>query len=255
MKQNLNLERRRFIKTFAFATAYSALLGKTWTDTLASEIRTLSVSTTGTLRLKLSSFPALQNESGSVRLALNPLRADLMPDGQFYPVIINRGPNNTFFALNSRCTHQQCTVDPMNAFTNQMLCQCHGSIFGIDGRRISGLASGALSKYTIQFDGSDLLQVQIPSLGYSITGSNVQPAGGGNPRFRLDFRALRKVEYEVLYRESLDKEAAPASFSPTADGAADQTTFSSATTANVSLFVERKSSAGFYMIAVRVSEI
>jgi nitrite reductase/ring-hydroxylating ferredoxin subunit len=255
MKQNSNLERRRFIKRFAFATAYSALLGKTWTDVLASEIRTLSVSSTGTLRLKLDNFPALKNESGSVRLALNPLRADRMPDGQFHPVIINRGPNNTFFALNSRCTHQQCAVDPMDTFTNQMRCPCHGSIFAIDGRRISGQATSALSKYTVNFDGANLLEVQIPSLGYSITGSDVQPAGGGTPRFRLDFRALRKVEYEVLYRESLDKEAAPASFSATADGAADQTTFSSATTANASLFVERKSPAGFYMVAVRVSEI
>lgn len=255
MKQNLTLERRRFIKTFAFATAYSALLGKTWTDSLAAEIRTLAVSTTGTLRLKLSNFPALQDESGSVRLAINPLRADLMPDGQFYPVIINRGPSNTFFALNSRCTHESCAVPPMEAFTNQMVCPCHGSIFGIDGRRISGLATSALSKYTVKFDGADLLEVQIPSLGYSITGSNVQSAGGGNPRLRLDFRALRKVEYEVLYRESLDKQATATSFSATADGAADQTAFSSTTTANVSLFVERQSPAGFYMVAVRVNEI
>lgn len=255
MKQNLLLERRRFIKTFAFATAYSTWLSRKWTDVLAAEIRTLSVTTTGTLRLKPSKFPALQNESGSVRLAINPLRPSLLPDGQFYPVIINRGPNNTFYALNSRCTHENCAVDPMDAFTNQMTCPCHGSIYAIDGRRISGLASSSLAKYTIKFDGNDLLEVQIPNLGYSIAGSSVQAVGGGPPRFRLDFRAFRNVEYELLYRESLDKEPAPISFSPTEDGATNQTTFSSAATANVSLFVERKTPAGFYTVAIRVSEI
>ena len=120
MNENVLFQRRRFIKTFACATAYSSLLGKAWTDIFAAEIRPLSTSTIGTLRLKLSGFPALLNESGSVRLALNPLRPDSMHDGQFYPIVINRGPNDTFFALNSRCTHQQCAVQAMDSFT--ILC-------------------------------------------------------------------------------------------------------------------------------------
>ncbi|MBI4658390.1 MAG: Rieske (2Fe-2S) protein [Verrucomicrobia bacterium] len=253
MKQHLN--RRRFLRTFTLATAYSSLLGKAWTDLVAAEIRLMSTSTTGTLRLKLSNFPALQSEFGSVRLAINPLRADLMPDGQFYPVIINRGPNDTFYALNSRCTHQGCTVDPLDASTNQIFCQCHGSVYAIDGRRLAGPATGSLSRYTIKFDGRDLLEVQIPSLGYSIIGSNVQGTGGSAPRFRLDFRATRKVEYEIQFRESLDKDPAPIPFSATPDGAADQTVFTSASTANASLYVERKSPAGFYTVAVRITEI
>ena len=255
MKRNLHSERRHFIKAFAFATAYSTLLGKSWTDTLAAEVGLLSTSTTGILRLKPSSFPALQNESGSVRLALNPLRANLLPDGQFYPVIINRGPNNTFFAINSKCTHESCAVDPFDSFSSRMTCPCHGSAFGIDGRRLAGPANSSLAKYTITFDGRDKLEVQIPSLGYSVTGSSVQGTGGGDARFRLDFRAFRNVEYEVQFRESLDKDPAPVSFAPTQDGTADQTVFTSAATANVSLFVERKSPAGFYTVALRVNEI
>lgn len=255
MNKNLLLRRRHFIKTFTCATTYSSLLGKVWTDILAAEIRPLSTSTTGVLRLKLSSFPALLSAGGSVRLALNPLRPDLMPDGQFYPVVINRGPNDTFFALNSRCTHQQCAVEAMDSFTNQITCSCHGSVYAIDGRRVAGLATGSLTKYTVNFKAPDTLEVQISGLGYSVTGSSVQGTGNATPRFRLDFRAIRKVEYEIHFRESLDKDPTPISFSLTADGAADQTVFSSATTANSSLFVERNSAAGFYSVAVRIAEI
>ncbi len=255
MNDNILLRRRRFIKTFACATAYSSLFGKVWTDILAAEIRPLSTTTLGTLRLKLSSFPALLNESGSVRLALNPLRPDLMPDGQFYPIVINRGPNDTFFALNSRCTHQQCAVEVMDSFTNQITCFCHGSVYAIDGRRVAGLATGSLTKYTTAFKAPETLEVQIPGLGYSVSGSSVQATGNATPRFRLDFRATRKVEYEVHFRESLDKDPAPVSFALTAGGAADQTVFTSATTVNTSLFVERNSAAGFYTVAIRISEI
>src|SRR5207244_7617099 len=113
----------------------------------------LARSSTGTLRLSLRDFPALLQESGSVRLGINPLRGSPpsgpMPNGQFYPVVINRGPSNAFFALNSRCTHQGCVVDAMDPGTNLINCPCHGSIYSIEGRRISGPATGPLTKYTV----------------------------------------------------------------------------------------------------------
>lgn len=255
MNDNLIYHRRHFLKTFTFATAYSSLFGKAWTGILAAEIKPLAVSTTGILRLKVSSFPALAAESGSVRLAMNPLRGDLLPDGQFYPVVINRGPNNAFYALNSRCSHQSCAVDPMDSLSNRMTCPCHSSIYAIDGRRLSGPATSNLTRYTATFDGSDRLEIQIPGLGYSVTASNVQAAASGVPRFRLDFRAFRNVEYEVQFRESLDKAPAPVSFSTTPDGTADQNVFAATSTATVSLFVERPSATGFYMVALRVAEI
>ena len=248
-------DRRRFIKSFACATAYSSLLGKAWTQVLAAEVGLASTGTTGILRINLGNFPALLSESGSVRLAINPLRRDLLPDGQFYPVIINRGPNNVFYALNSRCTHESCTVDPMDAASNRMTCPCHGSVFGIDGRRLVGPALTALSRYTLTFDGQETLAIQIPGLGYSVTGSSVQTIGTGTPRFRLDFRALRNVSYEILFRESLDREPAPVPFSSRANGAADQTAFTAVSNATASLFVERTSEAGFYTVAVRLTEI
>jgi len=258
MNQRFSLRRRAFIKTFTFATAYSTLLRTVRTDIVAAEIIPLATSSTGTLRLKLSNFPALANEFGSVRLIINPLIGGPpngpRPDGQFYPVIINRAANNTFYALNSRCTHQNCVVDPLDPSINQMICPCHGSVFAIDGRRVSGQATSALTRYMVRFDGTNTLEVQIPSLGYTVVGSLIQGAGNARGRVRLEFRALRKIEYEVHFRDSLDKEAAPVPFSSTPDGPLEQTVFSVNTNTNASLYVERNAAAGFYTIAVRIVE-
>ncbi|MCI0534667.1 MAG: Rieske (2Fe-2S) protein [Verrucomicrobiales bacterium] len=253
------LQRRPFIKTFAFATAYSSLLGRSRTNIVAAEVQPLAVPSTGTLRVRLQDFPALLQESGSVRLGINPLRgrppAGPTPNGQFYPVIINRGANATFFALNSRCTHQGCAVDAMDASSNLITCPCHGSIFSTEGRRISGLATAPLAKYTVSFDGRDTLQVQIPNLGYSIVSSSVQEAGSGGARFRLDFRALRNVEYEVHFRKSIDEDPTPITFATTPDAPIEQNVLTATTNTDVSLFVERSSVAGFYVVSARVSEM
>jgi nitrite reductase/ring-hydroxylating ferredoxin subunit len=256
--QKLILQRRRFLKTFTFATAYSSLLGRSWTNIFAAEVQPLTAPSRGTLRVRLQDFPALLQESGSVRLGIHPLRGSPpsgpTPNGQFYPVIINRGPNDTFFALNSRCTHQGCVVDGMDA-SNLINCPCHGSIFSIDGRRISGPATAPLTKYTVSFDGRDTLEVQIPNLGYSIVGSNVQEAGNGNARVRLDFRALRNVEYEVQFRKSIEENPTPIAFATTSDGPFEESVFTVTSNRDVSLFVERNSTTGFYVVAVRVSEM
>lgn len=257
LRPHAGLDRRHFVKTFAFATAWSSLLGKSWTNVLAAEIAPLA-STTGILRIRLQDFPALANESGSVRIGINPLRGNPpsgpLPNGTFYPVIINRGPNNTFFALNSRCTHQNCAVDPMDP-SNTIVCPCHASVFAIDGRRLSGQASSNLQRYTTTFDGRDRLAIQIPSLGYTVTSSTVHPSGDKAPRLRLEFRTFRNVEYEVLFFESLDKPAVVVPFSTTLDGALDSQVFAATTATTVSLFVERKANSGFYQIAARVTEL
>ena len=258
MNRNALPGRRDFIKTVTFATACSSLLGKAWTDLWAAEIQPLAAPTVGTLRIKLSDFPALLSESGSVRLLINPLRGGPptgpTPTGAFYPVIINRGPNDTFFALNSKCTHQSCVVDPMDSSTDRLTCPCHGSVFAIDGRRVSGPASTRLAAYTVKFDGRETLAVQIPNLGYSVVASKVPGEGTASARLRLDFRTQRNVDYEVHFRESLAQAPAPVLFSRTVDGPLDQTIFTATTATNVSLFVERNSTTGFYRVAVRVSE-
>ena len=258
------IDRRQFVKMFAVATAYSSLQGKAWKTLVAGEVGLESApATTGLLRLKLSDFPALLTESGSVRIGINGLRGSPpsgpTPDGQFYPILVNRGPNNAFFALNTRCTHQGCAVDPMDASSNEISCPCHGSVYAIDGKRISGPASSGLTKYAgVLFDGVDTVSIQVPGLNYTVTPARAQ--GVANSRVQLDFRSFRKVDYEVQFRETLDpaalaKPAPPVSFATSAAGPLDQTVFSAATAANVSLFVEPSTATGFYIVAAKVFEL
>jgi nitrite reductase/ring-hydroxylating ferredoxin subunit len=255
----LILQRRGFIKTFTFATVYSSLLGRRWTSLFAAEVTPLAASTTGTLRLRLQDFPALLQESGSVRLGLNPLRggppSGPLPDGQFYPIVINRGANNAFFALNSRCSHQSCAVDAMDSSSNLISCPCHDSIYSIEGRRISGPAPSSLAKFALTFDGQDTLQIQIPNLGYRVTGSTISETGNGSSRLRLSFRALRNLTYEVHFRETLDQNPTAIQFATTSDGTIDQTEFSTTANSDVSLFIQRNAAAGFYTVSARVGEI
>jgi len=250
--------RRRFIKTVAVGAAYSTLLDRSWNSLFAGEVRVQAASTTGTLRLRLPQWPALLQESGSVRLVINPLRGSPptgpTPNGSFYPVIINRGPSNKFFALNSRCTHQGCAVSALDPSTNRCTCPCHGSVFAIDGRRISGLASTNLATFTATFDGGEILEVKIPSLGYSLTGSVVEGATTGGPRVRLAFRALRNIDYEVRFHRALGEPPVVVPFSTTLDGALDREVLTVTSDSNVNLFVSREFSSGFYVVAVKVSE-
>jgi hypothetical protein len=128
-------------------------------------------------------------------------------------------------------------------------------MYAIDGKRLAGPALTGLTRYTVSFDGQDAVQVQIPNLGYSVIGSNIQSDGTGSPRFRLDFRAFRKVDYEVRFHETLDLAPSTIPFSTTPNGPVEQTVFTASSTTNVSLFVERNPVAGFYTIAIVVTEI
>src|SRR5204863_9097114 len=146
--------------------------------------------------------------------------------------------------LNSRCTQQGCIVPAMES-SGLMTCPCHGSVYAIDGRRVSGLAPTALTKYTTSFDGADLVKVNIPNLGYSVTVAGVQPVTPEMQRLQLTFRSFRNVEYEVQFRESLSAAPVPVLFATTAAGPADQTSIFTPTAASTNLFVDSNSAAGF----------
>jgi Rieske Fe-S protein len=248
------LTRKNFIKTFAFSIAQSALLGRSWRNAIASEIHA-EASTINTLRVRLQDFPALQNESGSVRIAINPIKDITGPNGTFYPVTINRGPNPTFFAMSSRCMHQGCIVEPLDPSSNEMTCFCHGSVYGIDGKRISGPTPSSLTKYNITFDGSDLLKVQVTGLAYSMTVASVEPVAPASRRLKLTFRSFRNVDYEVQFRQNLNSAPTVVPFSLTATGPADQTVYTARSATATNFFVESDSPAGFYTVAIRVSEV
>lgn len=236
------LGRRRFLRNFVLGTAFSTLLGKEWVGSVLADCEP-TTPTGGILRVKISDFPALQSESGSVRLALNPFTANA-PSGFFYPILVNRGTGSQFFALRAACTHQGCVVP---TFGNA--CPCHGSAYAIDGSVTSGPAPTSLTRYTVRFDGADLLCIEIPNLRYALTATTVQ--SGVGPRVRLQFQTRSNVKYEVLFRNAISDAGAVVPFSTTEGGAATLTQLNG-NGALGTLYLDRTVVAGFYSVAVKV---
>src|SRR5205809_376373 len=129
--------RRRFVKTLTLGTAFSMFLGKAWRATVLADCM---VSNAGTFKIRLNDYPALQHEGGSVRLSVNPVRPDVepFPDGDFYPIIINRGAGNKFYVLDAECRHASCVVPAYDESVGGILCPCHGSFYAIDGSVLNG---------------------------------------------------------------------------------------------------------------------
>jgi Rieske Fe-S protein len=244
-------QRRSFIRHFVVGTALSTILGRKWFATVMADCQP-TTSTNGILQVRLSDFPALLSEQGSVRLALNPF-TDNGPLGTFYPILVNRGSGNQFFALNSRCTHMSCVVPPFDGSSS--VCPCHGSQFRIDGTVIPGSPAGSsLQRYTINFDGLDLLCIEIPTLKYSLTGSTVETAVGS--RFRLQFSARSRLSYQILFRQSPADPGTVVPFATTEGAAATSTTLTLVSSnTNATVYVDRTAQAGFYSVAAQVTEL
>ena len=71
-------------------------------------------------------------------------------------VIVVRDPANTdsVIALNSKCTHQGCTVDWE---ADKFSCACHGSEFATDGTVTIGPAVRPLESYETLIEGESVL--------------------------------------------------------------------------------------------------
>jgi nitrite reductase/ring-hydroxylating ferredoxin subunit len=239
------ITRRNFVKIVWFGAASSSLFGKPW---LAAALANPSPAAAGVgvLHLNISDFPALQNANGSVSLALT------NPQGAFYPLLVNRGTGNQFFALSTRCTHQGCVVTPFSTGAGACVCPCHGSRFAIDGAVVGGPAAAALARYTNTFDGANTLRVQIPGLGYSITSSAVQTGAG--PRLQLRFPTVQNAGYQVRFRQSIDAAWAITPFATTANGTTTNTILTG-TGSPATVFVDRTSATGFYAVTLRATQV
>jgi Rieske Fe-S protein len=84
-------------------------------------------------------------------------------DGVFFHdevLLVARG--EALQAYSSRCPHLGCTIRSMQG--GDLVCPCHGSRFGVDGRRLGGPAPSDLTALTWSpRDGEELLDVVLPS--------------------------------------------------------------------------------------------
>lgn len=237
--------RRSFIRAFALGAVASTLGDTEWSRALIGTVHA-GPAPDGKLNLKLSDFPALQSENGSVRVSINPFTEGAVLGNGLYPIFVNRGAGNQFFALSSRCTHASCVI--RRFASGFSLCGCHSSLFGIDGARLGPPATSPLTAYAISFDGNDALAVTVPGLGYSIAQSTVQ----SNGRIQLDFPTRQNVNYQIVFRETLEAAGSPVMFATSMSGASNATSLAG-TGGTGSVFVDRATTTGFYTVNIVVN--
>jgi Rieske Fe-S protein len=240
--------RRHFVRTLALGGAISILGKLQVVNDLEAQVSLSAVNTTGQIKIKLSEFPVLLSANGSVRLGINPISGNA-PSGPYYPVVVNRGPGQEFYALTSQCQHASCVVESFNPDIGSMYCFCHKSQYAIDGRNIAGPAPRPLPRFDLAYDGLDTLTIQIPGLGYSVDLAPVTASSG--PRIKLSFQSIENATYHLQFRQKTSDAWTRVAFSVTQDGGMDQVDLGGSG-AMQSMWVDKKTSTGFYSIILEL---
>lgn len=247
----MHTPRRTFLKYVTFGTATSLVAGKLWQREVLAYCENLPGQKNAVFKIKLSDYPALLSENGSVRLGINPvISEDPLDDGRFYPLIITRDGFNNFYVLDSECRHARCVLPAYDGEAFVIHCPCHGSEYAVDGSVTQGPAQQPLYRYTSEYDGNDTLTIHIPCWGFETT-ATVLP-GGSTSRIKLDFDGKKEVTYEVSFSQSPKGPWTPASFATTAAGTANQTEITPTASGPVSLYLDRTTATGFYAVGMKL---
>jgi cytochrome b6-f complex iron-sulfur subunit len=246
--------RRRFIKFLTFGTASSFLGGALWRLPVMAVCTPLPGQKPANLTIRLADYPALAQEFGSVRLGINPITggSEPFPNGNFYPILVNRDGFGNYHVLDTECKHASCVVPAFDSSEFVIRCPCHGSEYDIDGSLVGGPADFPLTKYPSQKDAQGNLNVQIPCWGFDTALSGLP--GGPQSRLRLNFPTFPQVVYEVSFGEKPGDAFTVVPFSLTEGGPANQTSLA-ATGAPASLYVDRSTPTGFFAVGMKLQEI
>lgn len=137
------IARREFVARCSAAAAAFALGG------CASLVVHTVPAPQGVVSLALADFPELAREGGVL---------SVLPEAESDPIFVFALGGGSFAALSSQCTHRGCTLDAEPA---RLVCPCHGSMFGLDGRVLRGPAERLLPRYhTTVADGRLLIDLR-----------------------------------------------------------------------------------------------
>jgi Rieske Fe-S protein len=213
------LTRRDIIKTILVTSASSLIGGKAWAAKAIGEVTANAIDpNVGTARILLSSFAALNNVGGSVRLGSSNISGS-MPVGLFYPITINRLSATEYVALDTQCLHAGCVVGTLiGGVTGHMSCPCHGSTYNSRGVCIGGPApvGQLLRNYPTTLEGG-ILKIDVADQGFSTRMTQV--LNGTEQRLQLTWDSFSSVEYEVRYRPNFATEGTKVNFATTLTGA------------------------------------
>lgn len=72
------------------------------------------------------------------------------------PVVLVRNSQGQIKAFSAVCTHLGCIVE-FRIDDKKFHCNCHGSVFDIDGKNIGGPAPRPLQPYRVDLKGDDII--------------------------------------------------------------------------------------------------
>ena len=134
-----------------------ALLGKIEPDVKKKKDKLLGIYT-----VKISQYPALEKEWGSVRMLVEGTL------GIFPKIVISRVPKADydvdFICITEQCPHEGFPIGDFNEETYTFVCTGQGTIFAVDGTYIWGPAHRNLSRFELTYDGGDNIYIEIPAL-------------------------------------------------------------------------------------------
>ncbi|MBX7207041.1 MAG: Rieske (2Fe-2S) protein [Verrucomicrobiaceae bacterium] len=187
-------------------------------------------------------------------LALNGGSAIVTFDGSATRLLINRESDTDFHVLDPRCTHQGCIVDPYSIASNTIFCPCHSSRYDISGHVVRGPAVSDLFKFKASFDGASVLSVEVPGFVHHLEDVSVASAVAGSTRLCLTFPTISGADYQVCHSPTLAEPFAPAAFSSTPSGMADQNSLRG-TGAVTSVYVDSADATAFYRLDLLIYQL
>ena len=150
------MNRREFIET-ACLTGVGIIVGTSVLSAL--DIPTISASPrpgvfhgNREIPLRIDETPQLKEVGGAYHLSIDELDKDLL---------VVRTAENTFVAVDIKCTHKGCSVK-YEEKQHSFVCPCHDSVFDLTGAPKSGPAKKPLGSYSTSFkDGEVTINIPV----------------------------------------------------------------------------------------------